>query len=460
MRCIHVRTRAIALSSVLVVAFFPVHVWASFSDLAWHRYEDSIMFLSARDVVKGYPDGTFWPDRAITRAEMVKIIFEAAQVDLEEVGTHCFRDVADERYTPYICYAKQEKIIQGYGDGTFKPEQSVTFAEWLKIALNTFDHSIREGDGHRRYVPFVEFAHNNNLFSKYAFFPDQLMTRGQMSYLVHQLVLEAEGDRRFTWKRDASSQGCGTTPPRSAPTSVRVEGVQRNFLVALPDGYDEDHSYDLIIAFHGRTNPNTMVRSYYKIEKEAGDEAIVIYPSGLPEEWPTRNRSDGGDPSNDLRDFTLFDEIVRTYTEQYCIDEDEIYVIGHSLGAWFTNTLGCARGDVIRGIGSVGGSITRNECTGPVAALLMHHPDDNLAWYAGGVAARDHLLSANGCGPTTRPHPTDDDAHCVEYTDCLEWAPVVRCPHTESYDNRGVYYPHTRPTFAGETIWEFWEKLP
>jgi len=126
--------------------------------------------------------------------------------------------------------------------------------------------------------------------------------------------------------------------------------MERHFITALPDDYDEDRQYKLIVAFHGRTNSNEMIRSYYKIEREAGDEAIVIYPSGLPEEGPTRSRQAGGDRPDNLRDYALFDAIVEKFSEEYCIDQDEIYVIGHSLGGWFTNTLGCARGDMIRGI--------------------------------------------------------------------------------------------------------------
>jgi polyhydroxybutyrate depolymerase len=49
----------------------------------------------------------------------------------------------------------------------------------------------------------------------------------------------------------------------------------------------------------------------------------------------------------------LFDQLVQEFSDSYCIDLDHIYVVGHSLGARFTNSLACARGDVIRGIGSV-----------------------------------------------------------------------------------------------------------
>lgn len=195
------------------------------------------------------------------------------------------------------------------------------------MALGIFEADVEEGKGHRWYEPFVDFVHDNNIFSKYALFPQGAMTRGQMAYLVHQLVLEKEGDIDFKGRRSNKSMGCEERAPRNTPDSVNVGGMERHFITALPEDYDEDRQYKLIVAFHGRTNSNEMIRGYYKIEREADDEAIVIYPLGLPEEGPTRSRQNGGDKPNALRDYELFDAIVEKFSDEYCIDQDEIYVI-------------------------------------------------------------------------------------------------------------------------------------
>lgn len=450
---------AVLCTLALLVSMLPVAVAADvFSDAIGHQYSTSIEFLHGRDVVQGFPDGTFGPDRAITRAEMLKIILGAAKVDMWRERTDCFTDVTGDRYAGYVCYAKDEGIIKGYGDGSFKPDAEVTIAEGLKMALGSFNAGTQEGEGNRRYEPFVDFVHDNNIFSKYAIFPQGKMKRGQMAYLVHQLVLEKEEKIKFTWVRANPSLGCKQTPPSSAPTASNVGGLERHYITVLPKNYDKNKTYPLILAFHGRTNPNTMIRSYYKIEKEADGEAFIVYPAGLPEEWPTRNRSSPGDKTTALRDFALFDTIVKEFSEDYCIDQDEIYVVGHSLGAWFTNTLACVRGDVIRGIGSVWGSITKNQCTWPVAVMMMHNPLDNLAGFGGGLVARDHLLQANGCWPATITYDSPENGHCIEYTDCLDSAPIVWCEHTEN-EERGRWYPHLRPTFAGKMIWEFLRSL-
>ncbi|NOZ44075.1 MAG: hypothetical protein GXP45_02865 [bacterium] len=81
--------------------------------------------------------------------------------------------------------------------------------------------------------------------------------------------------------------------------------------------------------------------------------------------------------------------------------------------------MACARGDVIRAIGTVGGSTTHNDCSGPTAAIIMHNPKDNLASYAGGVDARNQLLAQNSCGPENQALPNrPSNSHCIIYTNC------------------------------------------
>lgn len=65
------------LTSCVSIAFAQ-----SFPDIEGHQYQDSIEFLRARDIVQGFPDGTFGPNRGITRAEMLKIILGATKAKL------------------------------------------------------------------------------------------------------------------------------------------------------------------------------------------------------------------------------------------------------------------------------------------------------------------------------------------------------------------------------------------
>lgn len=443
-----------------IMLHFPVYAEDIFPDIVEEEYKDSIEYLHEKEVVKWYPDGTFWPDRGVTRAEMVKIIFEPLYTE-EEIGSwsNCFLDVFNQWYAPYVCLAKDKNIVRWYPDDTFKPDQPVTIAEWLKIALVAFDQSVVERQDERWFEPYIDFVHTAWIFSKFALDPDRDMTRAEMSYLVHQLLLEKEGELRFTSTRENYSLWCEErNMPSDVPKSLELNGIQRNFITSVGSKVRHDSPTKLVIAFHGRTSSNSEVRQYYKLEKAWDRDAIIVYPSWLPEWWPSRSRRDGGDPSDQLRDFALFDSLVEEFGDTYCIDKDQIYVVGHSLWAWFTNSLACARGDVIRASGSVWWSTTINACAWPVAAIIMHNPKDRLAWFSWGERARDQLLEQNNCWPETK-NVWPAEWNCVEYTNCTSDAPVVWCPHTQ--DNAwwdGSYYPHTRPDFAGSTIWDFFEE--
>jgi hypothetical protein len=105
-----------------------------------------------------------------------------------------------------VCYAKDHAIVKGYTDGTFKPAQPVIFAEALKMALETFDAStVSANSSDVWYQKYIDFVHNNSLFSKYALFPTKNITRGEMSYLIHKLMLEKEGSLVLDGVRDVQS---------------------------------------------------------------------------------------------------------------------------------------------------------------------------------------------------------------------------------------------------------------
>jgi polyhydroxybutyrate depolymerase len=222
------------------------------------------------------------------------------------------------------------------------------------------------------------------------------------------------------------SDGCGAPPPEPALRTVQGEGRTRELILALPDDYDPDVRHDLVLAFHGRTNPAERVRAYYGLEDQAARPSIFVYPRGLPAGAGARGWWEPGEPGDRLRDYALFDALVETLSTHYCIDPARIFAVGHSLGASFVNSLACARGDVLRGVATVAGGMERSACRGRTAALLVHHPDDRLVPFALGEAARDRLLRANGLGDQA-PVPLRSLPVPAGFT-CMRWGGLGRQP--------------------------------
>lgn len=106
-----------------------------FSDVSGtNRNADAINFLANDKIISGYPDGTFKPDQPVSRVEFLKLALLASKVKLDDATPTGFSDVDETAwYAPYLQKAKKEGWAQGYADNTFKPTQSVNKVEGLKI---------------------------------------------------------------------------------------------------------------------------------------------------------------------------------------------------------------------------------------------------------------------------------------------------------------------------------------
>lgn len=97
---------------------------------------DAIRYLYSQGVITGYGDGTFKPDATVTRAEALKMILSGIQKNLENTGVLPFSDVvSDAWYSDYVSTAYEDGIVNGYPDGTFGPGNTVNKAEFFKILL-------------------------------------------------------------------------------------------------------------------------------------------------------------------------------------------------------------------------------------------------------------------------------------------------------------------------------------
>jgi polyhydroxybutyrate depolymerase len=237
------------------------------------------------------------------------------------------------------------------------------------------------------------------------------------------------------------SPGCGLGPLEAGARSIEVDGTTRTFLLDLPEGYTGGQPLPLVFAFHGATTSGEFFRNpfYGNLLSTMRDEAIVVHADAL------------GDPTawNTQADLPFFDAMLSELGASLCVDTARVFATGHSSGGFFTNTLGCQRGDVLRAIApvSAGGPFGGSACSGNVAVWLAHAENDEVVAFENGVGSRDRWLSANGCSAETRavePEP------CVEYAGCGEGQPVRWCVYQDGHD---------WPEFGPEGIWSFFRSL-
>ena len=130
----------VALMLVISILVTPAF---AFADVEGTRYEEAVELLTKLDIVNGYEDGTFRPEETVTRAEMAQMI--VSSLGLKDAaaalkGNTIFADTEGHWANGVINVAVAENIITGYPDGTFKPDQKVNYAEAITMVVKALGY--------------------------------------------------------------------------------------------------------------------------------------------------------------------------------------------------------------------------------------------------------------------------------------------------------------------------------
>jgi hypothetical protein len=118
-----------------------------FADVsAAHQYATSIEYLKDSGIIEGYANGTYRPDQSINRVEILKMLLLGFGYEVDEdFTTPDFSDVDEGAwYLPYLNHAVNLAIVGGNPDGTYSPAGSLNRAEFLKILLASYGISLND----------------------------------------------------------------------------------------------------------------------------------------------------------------------------------------------------------------------------------------------------------------------------------------------------------------------------
>lgn len=227
------------------------------------------------------------------------------------------------------------------------------------------------------------------------------------------------------------SAGCGKAGAKTGLVQnarVRVKNQDRTYILSVPDAYVPTTAYPLVFALHGGGGNAAGARNQLDLDHTSGGRAIVVWPDAVRGEW------DLDDEATKNRDVDLFDMLLFTIGNTYCVDMKRVFVTGFSNGAYMANQLACRRGDKIRAIAShAGGGPYENQgrydeeghllCPGKaVAALVVRGNADGVVQPSEGDASVAHWSFSNRCNgrPVATPPPP-----CEMIGGCMQ--PVVSC---------------------------------
>ncbi|GEM_PF-1089338 len=129
-------------SLVLIISMFicltafgeEATISSAFSDLKADYWSfEGISKLVDAKIIQGYPDGTFKPDNYITRAELVKITNMVFGYTQKQDATSLTDVPYTEWYYDQVLIAQNAGYLDGYPDGTFKPNNNITREEFCKV---------------------------------------------------------------------------------------------------------------------------------------------------------------------------------------------------------------------------------------------------------------------------------------------------------------------------------------
>ena len=252
----------------------------------------------------------------------------------------------------------------------------------------------------------------------------------------------------------APSAGCGrATTLANGRSSVDVNGKTRQYIIALPSNYDQNHAYKLIFGWHPWTGSAQMVASggYYGLQKLSNNQAIFVAADGLDYHDAGLGWGNSGG-----EDIAFYHAMLDQFRSELCIDENRIFSVGFSFGAMFSFTLGCTADSLTRAIVPMAGNtMTSGGCaagTRKVAVMAFIGLQDSLL--SGHRQAVSTYATRNGCSTTTQTmSPSWCDGltstylpcTCVGYQGCDPDYPVISCEYTAGHQQA----PNPGP------IWDF-----
>ncbi len=129
-----------------------------FADMQNHWSKKYVEFLSAKNIINGYEDGTFRPNNEITRAEFAKMIVMALELDLVKYNGE-FSDIkATDWHADYVATIVDAGLAQGYGDTTFRPNNKISRAEMAVILGNVLDIEVEADEIDGLFNKFEDLA--------------------------------------------------------------------------------------------------------------------------------------------------------------------------------------------------------------------------------------------------------------------------------------------------------------
>ncbi|MGF1574923.1 MAG: S-layer homology domain-containing protein, partial [Cyanophyceae cyanobacterium] len=209
--------------------------WAQLSDIQTYWGGQYIQSLNEQDVIGGFPDGTFRPNDQLTRAQFAAIVTNAFELDTN-VPAPRFNDQLPGWAAPAIGAAAAAGFIAGFPDGTFRPNDVLTRAQ----AITVLTRAVIDGDG----IPEAQIAPTLSIYNDASSIPN--FARVWVATATDEELLVLYPDPRLVNAQSVATRGevaaltyqalskIGRTPIVNPPPGASVPGGTSSPIAGTP----------------------------------------------------------------------------------------------------------------------------------------------------------------------------------------------------------------------------------
>ena len=209
---------------------------ADYSDVAdTANYKEAVDAISALGIVQGYTDGTFGPEKEITRAEAAKMVVNvlgpkktAAAENM--AGKSDFADVAGSHWASgYIAQGVALGYINGVGNGNFAPDDNVTFGQMVKMLVSAAGYDRKAtlaGGWPNGYISVGGDIDLTDDVNGYAY--DQNLTRGDAAILLYN-ALRTPICEIIGWEEQLTVDANGNLTTVTVPETEVLDGSNNKY---------------------------------------------------------------------------------------------------------------------------------------------------------------------------------------------------------------------------------------
>ena len=246
----------LAVLSVTTILNTKAHA-VKFYDTIGTNYEGPVERLSELEIVTGVSDHTYNAERTVTRAEFAKILMGAAlktsefnALTIDDAEVH-FSDLDKNAwYYKYVVCAVNGGYMNGYEDGTFKPNKDISYAEISKMVTKALGHGYLVPTDPRGWeAEYVDKMYEYNLFAgttEISSIHDKA-NRGNVAVIIWNMLTTD------TWKMIYRNDTSGFTYINSNESLMSQKIVDHTCLIdAHIDGFKEVNG-DLHIILNGKS---------------------------------------------------------------------------------------------------------------------------------------------------------------------------------------------------------------